>query len=249
MTTSTDNKPHSAMILAAGLGTRMRPLSLSRPKPLIPVYGKPLIDRAIDVAVRAGVRRTIVNVHYLADQVEEHVRAIDETEIIISNERDSLLETGGGITKALSALGSDAFYLLNSDSFWLEGVRSNLDLLADQWVEDDMDALLLLSPTVQAVGYEGKGDFLMDAEGHLIRRKEKQVSPFVYSGAAILHPRLFASAPDGKFSLNLLFDKAIAERRLYGLSMDGIWMHVGTPCAIKRAEKAIAESVITIMID
>ncbi len=235
-------RPQTGMILAAGRGTRMRPLSAITPKPLIPVAGKALIDRALDKLQIAGVERTVVNVHYLADLVEVHAKRAAECELVISDERDVLLETGGGITKALPSLGQDPFYLLNSDSFWMEGVANNLSLLADHWDDSKMDALLLLAPTVSAIGYEGKGDFKMDKDGRLTRRDARSVSPFVYSGAAILHPRLFQDAPVGAHSLNVQFDQAIEAGRLFGLSMDGIWLHVGEPCAIDQAEKAIQNS-------
>jgi MurNAc alpha-1-phosphate uridylyltransferase len=230
------------MILAAGRGTRMRPLSAITPKPLIPVAGKALIDHALQKLHEAGVDRTIVNVHYMADLVEVHVKRSAHCDIVISDERDTLLETGGGITQALPDLGQDPFYLLNSDSFWMEGVANNLSLLADHWDDGKMDGLLLLAPTVSAIGYEGKGDFKMDKDGRLTRRDARAISPFVYSGAAILHPRLFDKAPNGAHSLNVQFDQAIATGRLFGLSMDGIWLHVGEPRAIKQAEQAIQDS-------
>jgi MurNAc alpha-1-phosphate uridylyltransferase len=239
--------PKAGMILAAGLGTRMRPLSAITPKPLISVGGEAMIDRALHKLEEAGVERIVVNVHYLADLVEVHVKrsASQGKDIVISDERSELLETGGGIAKALPAFNEEPFYLLNSDSFWMEGVAHNLQLLADHWDNETMDALLLLSPTVNAVGYQGKGDFLMDKDGRLRRRDARSVSPFVYSGAAILHPRLFANAPCGKHSLNLQFDEAIKTGRLHGLSMDGTWMHVGEPEAIGLAERSIAESTLT----
>ena len=236
------------MVLAAGLGKRMRPLSAITPKPLIPVAGTAMIDRAMAALARADVKRCVVNVHYLADLVEVHAKQFPSMDVVISDERDALLETGGGVTRALPLLGDAPFYLLNSDSFWMEGVSNNLDVLADIWQDDAMDGLLLLSPTVSAVGYEGTGDFMMDAQGHLTRRNELEVSPYVYSGAAIFHPRLFEDAPEGKFSLNLLFDRAIDAGRLFGASMDGTWMHVGTPNSIGRAERAIAESATVGMI-
>ena len=180
--------------------------------------------------------------HYLADLVEVHVKRRADMDIVISDEREALLETGGGITKALPLIGTEPFYLLNSDSFWMEGAVSNLDILAQHWVPDGMDALLLLSPTVQAVGYHGRGDFLMDPFGRLRRRKPHEISPFVYSGAAILHPRLFDGSVSTPHSLNVQFDKAINDGRLFGVIMDGTWMHVGTPSSISLAEKAISDS-------
>jgi MurNAc alpha-1-phosphate uridylyltransferase len=230
------------MVLAAGLGKRMRPLTASVPKPLIEVAGRALIDHNLDRLERAGVEMTVVNIHYLADLVRVHVAKRRAPPIVVSDERAALLDTGGGIAKALPELGSKPFYLLNSDSFWIEGARPNLDWLASAWRDDDMDALLLVAPTVRAVGYAGRGDFQMDPAGRLARRPEREVAPFVYTGAAILHPRLFADAPDGAFSLNALFDRAIEAERLYGVRLDGLWMHVGTPEAIAEAELTIADS-------
>ena len=236
------DRPATGMILAAGLGKRMRPLSAITPKPLLPVAGEALIDRALAALVRSNVPRAVVNVHYLADLVEVHVTQHKDISVEISDERDALLETGGGVAKALPKLGEDAFYLLNSDSFWMEGSIPNLDLLAQHWKDDEMDALLLLAPTVNAVGYNGRGDFLLDPYGRLRRRKAHEISPYVYSGAAIMHPRLFEGAPKAAHSLNTEFDQAIEKGRLFGLIMDGQWIHVGTPKAIPQAERAIAES-------
>ncbi|WP_319411559.1 nucleotidyltransferase family protein [uncultured Cohaesibacter sp.] len=239
---TTLNRPKTGMILAAGMGKRMRPLSAITPKPLIPVAGKAIIDRPLSALEKAGVERTVINVHYLADLIEVHVKQHDSFEIVISDERDALLETGGGVVNALPHLGEEPFYLLNSDSFWMEGSVNNLDLLAHYWKDDEMDALLLLAPTVTAVGYKGRGDFLLDPYGRLRRRKAHEVSPYVYSGAAIMHPRMFKDASKKKHSLNVEFDKAIEEGRLFGLIMDGTWLHVGTPKDIRYAERALAES-------
>jgi MurNAc alpha-1-phosphate uridylyltransferase len=235
-------RPKAAMVLAAGLGKRMRPLSATTPKPLVKVAGRALIDHCLDGLARAGIETAVVNVHYLADAVEAHVARRERPQILISDERDALLDTGGGIRKALPLLGHRPFLVRNSDSFWLEGVRPNLDWLMRGWDSAKMDALLLLGSTVNAVGYSGRGDFFLDKDGHLDRRLERTVAPFVYAGAAILHPRLFVDAPGGAFSLNLLFDRAIAERRLFGVRMDGVWINVETPEAIKVAETAIAAS-------
>ncbi|WP_205563307.1 nucleotidyltransferase family protein [Cohaesibacter haloalkalitolerans] len=239
---NTLNRPKTGMILAAGMGKRMRPLSAITPKPLINVGGRAIIDRPLTALARAGVTRTVINVHYLADLVDVHVRQYDDFEIVISDERDTLLETGGGVVNALPLLGEDPFYLLNSDSFWMEGSVPNLDLLAHYWMDDTMDGLLLLAPTVTAVGYKGRGDFLLDPYGRLRRRKAHEVSPYVYSGAAILHPRLFKDSKKDVHSLNKEFDQAIEKGRLYGLIMDGTWMHVGTPRDIRWAERALNES-------
>lgn len=230
------------MVLAAGLGKRMRPITATTPKPLVEVGGRSLIDHGFDKLRAAGVELCVVNVHYLADLVEVHVLKCRAPRIVISDERDQLLETGGGIVRALPQLGDDSFYVYNSDSFWIEGIRANLDLLAARWDEAEMDGLLLLAPTVGSIGYSGAGDFFMDELGRLARRSENKVAPFAYAGAAIFHPRLFRDAPTGAFSLNRLFDRAIGEGRLWGQRMEGIWLHVGTPRAIRDAERAIAES-------
>lgn len=230
------------MVLAAGIGKRMRPLTATVPKPLIEVAGRALIDHALDRLAEAGVDEAVVNVHYLADLVEAHVRRRKRPAVTVSDERKGLLDTGGGIAKALPLLGPDAFYLLNSDSFWIEGARPNLDWLAAAWDDTAMDGLLLVAPTVRAVGYAGRGDFRLDPAGRLTRRAEREVAPFAYAGAAILHPRLFADCPTGAFSLNRLFDRAIEAGRLHGVRMDGLWLHVGTPDAIGWAEMTIADS-------
>jgi len=230
------------MVLAAGIGKRMRPLTATVPKPLIEVAGRALIDHALDRLAEAGVDEAVVNVHYLADLVEAHVRRRKRPAVTVSDERKGLLDTGGGIAKALPLLGPDAFYLLNSDSFWIEGARPNLDWLAAAWDDTAMDGLLLVAPTVRAVGYAGRGDFRLDPAGRLTRRAEREVAPFAYAGAAILHPRLFADRPTGAFSLNRLFDRAIEAGRLHGVRMDGLWLHVGTPDAIGWAEMTIADS-------
>jgi MurNAc alpha-1-phosphate uridylyltransferase len=230
------------MMLAAGLGKRMRPLSATVPKPLVEVSGRSLIDHGLDRLAEARVETAVVNVHYLPTLVEARLARRKSPGIIISDERKQLLDTGGGIANALTHLGPDPFFLLNSDSFWIEGARPNLHWLAASWDDATMDALLLLAPTVRAVGYHGPGDFRMDPTGLLRRRGERDVAPFAYSGAAILHPRLFADCPEGPFSLNLLFDRAIEAERLYGVRMDGLWIHVGTPEAIAEAEMTVADS-------
>ncbi|MEO8667209.1 MAG: nucleotidyltransferase family protein [Bauldia sp.] len=242
MTGPTAIRPKRAMILAAGLGKRMRPLTATVPKPLIEVNGRALIDHGLDRLQRAGVETAVVNVHYLADLVSTHVRKWKRPEIVISDERKALLDTGGGIARALPNFDGEPFYLLNSDSFWVEGPRPNLDWLAGAWDGERMDALLLLASTVRSIGYDARGDFRMNASGRLTRRAEREVAPFVYAGAAILHPRLFADCPPGAFSLNLLFNRAIEAGRLFGVRLDGFWLHVGTPEAISEAELSIADS-------
>jgi MurNAc alpha-1-phosphate uridylyltransferase len=231
------------MVLAAGLGTRMRPLTDTLPKPLIRVAGRALIDHVLDRLADAGVATAVVNVHHMADQIEAHVKSRTRPRIAISDERDVLLDTGGGVVKALPLLGSEPFLHMNSDTLWIEGVTPNLPRLAAQF-HADMDILLLLASTTASIGYEGRGDFIMAPDGRLARRSEREVAPFVYAGAAMMRPALFADAPQGKFSLNRMFDRAMEGGRLYGLRLEGTWMHVGTPEAIRAAEAAISESVI-----
>lgn len=234
--------PEKAMVLAAGLGKRMRPITDTMPKPLVRVFGKALLDYGLDALKNAKVKSAVVNMHYLADQIENHVANRTAPQISLSDERATLLDSGGGIKKALPHFGSDPFYLLNADSFWLEGIKPNLDLLAASFDAEKMDIILLLSGFTNAIGYDGSGDFEMAPDGKLVRRTEKKMAPFAYAGAAILHPRIFADTPDEPFSLNLLFDRAIEAERIYGVRMEGLWLHVGTPDAITEAEQAIAQS-------
>ncbi len=234
--------PRRAMLLAAGHGRRMRPLTATVPKPLVEVHGKPLVDHALDRLAEAGVEAAVVNVHYLADLLETHLARRRQPRITISDERAALLDTGGGIRKALRHFEDEPFVLMNTDGLWLEGTRPNLPRLAEAWDAERMDALLLLAATATSVGYDGAGDFLMSPEGRLRRRSEREVAPFVYAGVAILHPRLFEGCPEGAFSLNLLFDRAIASGRLYGMRLDGEWLHVGTPGSIPAAEARLAAS-------
>ena len=234
--------PRTAMVLAAGLGERMRPLTDRMPKPLVPVAGKPLIDHVLDRLAAAGVERVVVNVHYLADMIERHLKGHTRPQIVISDERDKLLNTGGGVVKALGAIGREPFFHVNSDTIWIDSVKPNLERLAEAFDPTTMDALLLLAPVSTSIGYPGRGDFTMAADGKLTRRAERDVAPFVYAGAAILRPELFKDAPAGAFSLTDLFRRAEAAGRLHGLRLEGVWMHVGTPEAIKDAEAAIKAS-------
>jgi MurNAc alpha-1-phosphate uridylyltransferase len=234
--------PRTAMVLAAGLGTRMRPLTDTKPKPLVEVAGKALLDHTLDRLAAAGVERATVNVHYLADQIERHVAGRTRPRVIISDERGVLLGTGGGVVKALPTLGNDPFFHLNSDSIWIEGTTPNLDRMAQAFDRSAMDALLLLAPTAESVGYSGRGDFTMGADGRLTRRDERDLAPFVFAGVAILSPSMFTGAPSGEFSLTTLFDHAAEAGRLHGLRLEGLWMHDGTPAAIAEAEAAIAKS-------
>lgn len=235
-------RPRSAMVLTAGLGKRMRPLTAVSPKPLIEVQGKPIVEYGLNRLTAAGVQKAILNAHYLPDQIYAYAERYSGLEIVVSDERSELLDTGGGTKRALPLLGDQPFYLLNGDSFWIEGARPNLSWLSESWNDETMDMLLLLSPTVGAVGYNGIGDFMFGAEGQLQRRPEKRIAPYVYAGGAIIHPRVFDKAPDGAFSLNILFDDLIETGRLHGVRMDGTWLHVGTPQAVKDAEYAIGES-------
>ncbi|HSI42645.1 MAG TPA: nucleotidyltransferase family protein [Xanthobacteraceae bacterium] len=234
----------TAMVLAAGLGTRMRPLTDTRPKPLVEVAGRALIDHVLDRLADAGVERAVVNLHHRADQLERHLIGRTRPQVVLSDERGALLDTGGGIARALPLLGTEPFFSINSDTIWIEGIRPNLPRLAAGFDPDSMDALLLLAATSASTGYDGRGDFLMDAGGRLERRGERGVAPFVYAGAAVLSPALFARAalPEGAFSLVRMFDRARDAGRLFGLRLEGVWMHVGTPEAIEEAEEAIRRS-------
>lgn len=234
--------PRTAMVLAAGFGERMRPLTAQMPKPMVPVAGKPLLDHVLDRLAEAGVERAVVNVHYLADQIERHVAGRTKPRVTISDERARILGTGGGVVKALPLLGDAPFFHLNSDSIWIDGAGNNLQRLAAAFDPARMDALLLLAPSVGSIGYAGRGDFAMTADGRLRRRVERDVLPFVYTGVAILSPTLFAGMRAEPFALTALFDRAAESERLFGLRLEGIWMHVGTPDAIALAEAAILES-------
>ena len=235
--------PKRAMVLAAGLGTRMRPFNGQLPKPLVRVGGKSLIDYVLDRLAAQGVERAVVNVHHLADQIERHLAQRRQPKIVISDERSELLGTGGGVVKGLPQLGDAPFFHVNSDTIWIDGVKPNLARLAEAFDGTRMDALLLLAPAASSTGYSGRGDFSMAADGGLMRRGEREVVPFVYAGAAILTPAFFAGAPPGAFSMSPLFDRAADAGRLCGLRLEGVWMHVGTPDAIAAAEDAFLASV------
>ena len=235
--------PMPAMVLAAGLGKRMRPVTDTRPKPLVEVGGRALIDHALGRLVEAGLKEVVVNVHYLPDMIEAHLSGLVDLDVTISDERDALLETGGGIKRALPLLGPE-FLVLNSDSLWTERETKNLPRMLETWRPDTMDLLLLLAPR-KSLGYDGLGDFNMDASGRLTRRAFGALAPHVYAGAAILKAELFENTPDTAFSLNLLFDRAIEAGRLYGLALEGEWLHVGTPEAIGQAEARLAQAAAT----
>lgn len=225
-----------AMVLAAGLGLRMRPITETRPKPLVTVAGRTLLDRALDALAAAGVTDAVVNVHYLAQMIEDHLVARTAPRIDISDERETLLETGGGVTKALPLLGAGPFYVVNADIAWRDGPQPALSRLGAMWDPADMDALLLLHPVGAATGYDGAGDYAADAAGRLARRRDAPCAPHVFTGVQILHPRLFDGAPEGPFSLTRLYDAAESAGRLFGLVHDGEWYHIGTPAGLEEAE-------------
>lgn len=231
---------HTAMVLAAGLGTRMRPLTDTRPKPLVEVRGRALIDYGFDRLREAYVETAVVNVHYFAEQIEAWAARQVSPRIVISDERHDILDTGGGIARALPLLGGDPFFVLNSDSFWIDRGTPALQRLRTRWNGADMDCLLLLCPLPQTVGYDGHGDFVLDQQGRVQRKRDAAGEPLAYIGGYLVSPRLFAAAPQGKFSMNVLWDRAIAQGRLFGIAHQGRWLHVGTPDAIALADAALA---------
>lgn len=224
--------PSHAMVLAAGLGLRMRPLTLERPKPLLTVGGRSMLDRVFDHLDHAQVPHRVVNAHWLGHHIHQHLA--DRPGVTISDE-EQLLETGGGVAKALPLLGENGFFVINADIIWTDGQRPALRRLAEAWDESRMDGLLLLAATATAFGYEGSGDFFLAEEGRLKRRTGDQTCPTLFAGVQILHPRLFANAPEGAFSLNRLYDQALAAGRLFGILHDGGWYHIGTPAALDMA--------------
>ena len=226
----------AAMIMGAGLGVRMRPLTDDRPKPLVTVAGKTLIDHSIDRLVAAGVTKIVVNLHYKGEMLRAHLARRRDAKIIFSDESDLLLDTGGGVVKALPHLGGDPFFVLNSDSVWEEGPVAALPAMIEHWDPESMDGLLLLADMQTAMGYEGKGDFVLNAGGHVLRARDHAGAAYAYPGVQIAHPRLFAGAPEGPFSTNLMWDRAITRGRLFGTMLDGVWIHVGTPEAREEAE-------------
>lgn len=231
--------PRRSMVLAAGLGLRMRPLTESRPKPLLTLAGRTLLDHALDRLAEAGVADAVVNTHYLRHMIAAHLDGRSRPRTIVSPE-DELLDTGGGIARALPHLGDGPFFAVNADIYWRDGATPALARLASWWQDDGMDALLLVHQTAAATGYAAAGDFFMSEAGSLSRRGAAPAAPYVFTGIQMLHPRLFSECPPGRFSLNLLFDRAIAGGRLYGLAHDGEWFHVGTPQALAEAEARLA---------
>lgn len=239
MTTSSASIPQTAMVMAAGFGTRLRPLTETTPKALVPVLGVPMLDVVLNRLQAVGVKRVVINLHHLGEKIRAHLKDRKDLEILYSEESD-ILETGGGIVQALPLLGDQPFYTVNAKIIWLNGKIDALERLAINWNPERMDALLLLQPTVTAVGYNGKGDFVMDQEGRLRRRKEWEVAPFLYAGVQICHPRLFRDPPQGAFSTNVVWDRAIEEDRLYGIRHDGEWYHVSTPQHLADVERHLS---------
>ena len=229
------------MILAAGFGTRMRPLTNDMPKPLIRVRGKALIDHVIDRLVAAGVELIVVNLHHHAALLKSHLGRRKDAEIRTSDESDRVLGTGGGIFKALPLFEGEPFFVHNADSIWVEGYGHALNRMIARWDSAAMDALLLAAPLVNSIGYDGPGDFVMAADGRLARVPEQRLSPFAYPGVQIVHPRMFDGMGEGVFSINPLWDRAIERGRLYGIRLDGVWMHVGTPEALAQSEEFLAD--------
>ena len=224
-----------AMVLAAGFGVRLRPITDTTPKPLVQVLGRTLIDRTIDRLHEGGVETFVVNTHHLSEQIHEHLKKRDDVKILFSPE-DEILETGGGIANAMDKFGNDPFFACNGDTLWLNGSQDVVTRMVRLWDTDKMDALLMLHSTVDAYGYDGLGDFCVDPLGGLLRRPESEVSPYLFTGVQILHPRLFKNAPEGPFSLNVIYDKAIEAGRLYGIVHDGEWFYVATSQSLGEAE-------------
>ena len=234
--------PATAMVMAAGLGKRMRPLTATRPKPLVEVAGKTLLDHVLDRLRASGVSNVVVNVHYLPDALEAHLAArADGLQVRISDERLQLLETGGGLVKAAPLIDDDPFLAINSDNLWIDGPADTLKLLASHWDGDRMDALLLLVPHARALNHGGLGDFHMSRSGRIRRREKPKVAPFVYTGIQMMSKALLEGAPEGPFSTNLLWDKAIEQGRCFGAVHQGLWFDVGTPQAIRKTEAFLRE--------
>ncbi|MCP9223463.1 nucleotidyltransferase family protein [Erythrobacter sp. LQ02-29] len=229
----------TAMVMAAGLGKRMRPLTAAQPKPLVRVAGKSLIDHGLDRLAEAGVARAVVNVHYLADALEAHFRARRTPEVLISDEREELLETGGGMVKAQGLL-PDPFFCLNSDNIWLDGPVNAFAELSRRWDPELMDALLLVVPHSRAMNFKGAGDFHLDPRGKISLRRPGRIAPFIYTGIQIVSHRLLRDAPEGRFGTMHLWQRAIEEERLFGLPFNGLWFEVGTPDAIRPTEEVLA---------
>jgi N-acetyl-alpha-D-muramate 1-phosphate uridylyltransferase len=236
--------PKTAMVFAAGLGKRMRPITDTLPKPLVKVGGRTLIDHCLDRLAERGVERAIVNVHWLADQIETHLAARRAPKILISDERSELLDQGGGIKRALPMIGASPFLICNTDAFWIEGPRSNIARLAWTFDPEAMDILLLVAASAGAVGVDWPGDFAMSHDGQLQPRDLRHVAPFVYTGVGIVKPQLFENETADAFRLAPFFHAAAARGRLFGVRLDGLWVHVGRPETIAEAELAIDRSIL-----
>ncbi len=230
-----------AMIMGAGHGTRMAPLTDDRPKPLVPFMGKPLIDHGLARLAAAGVEEVVVNVHAHADLLEAHLKRVTVPRIVISDERSELLDTGGGVKNARPLLGDDPIFTFNSDSVWIEGRRPTLTRMMEAWNPAEMDALLMIASATNTIGEVRRGDFTMEADGRLVRRQEQTVAPFMYAGVQIIKPALFDEGPQGAFSTNLMWDKAMERDRLFGLRMEATWMHVGTPEDLADSERFLRD--------
>lgn len=230
-----------AMVMGAGMGTRMAPLTDKKPKPLVPFMGKPLIDHVLARLDAAGVEEVVVNVHAHADLLEAHLKRVTSPKITLSDERAELLDTGGGVKKARPLLGEDPIFTFNSDSVWIEGRRPTLTRMMEMWDPERMDALLMIASATSTIGEVRRGDFTMDPDGSLVRRQEQTVAPFMYAGVQIIKPELFDEGPDGPFSTNLMWDNAIERGRLFGLRMEATWMHVGTPDDLADAERFLRD--------
>ncbi|MFC3126891.1 nucleotidyltransferase family protein [Pseudoroseomonas globiformis] len=233
---------NSAMVMAAGLGTRMRPLTEATPKPLLKLAGRSLLDHALDRIGDAGIGNTVVNAHWFPEQVEAACTARSRPPVVVREE--DVLETGGGVRNALPHLGDAPFLVANGDAFWLDGPRSAIARLAERFDPEQMDALLLVMRVASVEGEVGRGDFRMDPMGRLLRPREREIVPYVYAGVQIVHPRLFADAPEGRFSTNILWDRAIEAERLYGLVHDGVWFHLSTPADLRKAEALLAHNLV-----
>jgi MurNAc alpha-1-phosphate uridylyltransferase len=234
-----------AMVLSAGLGTRMAPADKTLPKPLIRLNGRALIDHVLDRLAETGIERAVVNVHYKADLIEKHLAGRQRPRIEISDEREKLLDTGGAVRAALPRLGGGPFLIHNADSVWIEGIGSNLVRLIEAWDDRRMDCLVMLALASHSVGYQGRGDFAFEAGGRIRRRRvEQEMVPFAFTGVSLAHPRLFEGSPQGPFSLNVVWNTAIAAGRAYGVRMEGTWMHVGTPDALALAEQQLSREIL-----
>ena len=233
-------QPRRAMVLAAGRGRRLKPFSDTSPKPLLAIAGRTLLDRTLDLLMEAGIEDVVVNLHYLGEKIHEHLNERDDVRILYSEEAE-LLETGGGLLNALSHFENEPFFVVNGDVLWQDAGRPALSRLVQAWDDATMDGLLLVHPLARASGYDGKGDFEMDETGHL-ERKRPATAPFVFTGIQLLHPRLFAASPKGRFSLNLLYDRALSTGRLFGLAHEGAWYHIGTMEGLELAEARFQEN-------